>query len=441
MHSDLGLREHFPIVRLSFLSALAFALLIAGISRAADPPKHWPPDQFLPVTEQRIAALPAPEQPAWRAYLIASTSRAKLLSGERDLVDHSLQTPSDGPPIPSTYSKGVRLNQPAAYYASEEARAIADRVVNWQIPTGGWVKTGDYSRLRTPADDHHDAWSFGTFDNDSTIYELRYLALLLSSADAAVPAERTAAWRESFFRGLDYIFAAQYPNGGFPQVYPLVGWYHDAITYNDDAMEHIVELLRDISEQKAPFAFVPATLATESGRRVERSVQCILGSQLVGADGHRTVWAQQIDALTLQPCAARNFEPISECSAESSHLVRFLMTIPNPSPQIITAIEDAMKWFPARAIHNSAVNRDDTKGTGLVPREGAPDLWARFYEIGTGKPVFGDRDRTIHYLFGELSNERRKGYGWYQPAASGVFPAYEEWKKKMADGWKQPNPS
>ena len=30
----------------------------------------------------------------------------------------------------------------------------------------------------------------------------------------------------------------------------------------------------------------------------------------------------------------------------------------------------------------------DTKGTGLVPKEGAPDLWARFYEIGTGKPLF-----------------------------------------------------
>ena len=45
-------------------------------------------------------------------------------------------------------------------------------------------------------------------------------------------------------RGLDYALSAQYPNGGFPQIYPLVGWYHDAITYNDDAMVHIMELCR-----------------------------------------------------------------------------------------------------------------------------------------------------------------------------------------------------
>jgi PelA/Pel-15E family pectate lyase len=134
----------------------------------------------------------------------------------------------------------------------------------------------------------------------------------------------------------------------------------------------------------------------------------------------------------LKPCAARNFEPISECSLESSHLVKFLMTIPHPSPAIVAAIEDAMKWFPAHAFHNVTWNRDDTKGSGLVPKEGAPDLWARFYEIGTGKPLFGDRDRTIHYVFGELSNERRKGYGWYQPSIGSVFESYNAWKAKMA---------
>ena len=197
-------------------------------------------------------------------------------------------------------------------------------------------------------------------------------------------------------------------------------------------MEHIVELLRDISERKAEFAFVPKILAREAGRRVERGMQCFLTSQLTGADGHRTVWGQQLDPLTMQPCAARNFEPISECSLESSHLVKFLMTIPHPSPAIVTAIEDAMKWFPARAIHGVVWDRNDTKGTGLVPKDGAPDLWARFYEIGTGKPLFGDRDRTIHYLFGELSNERRKGYGWYQPSIGTVFESYREWQKKMA---------
>ncbi len=415
-------------LRSSLSPVFSLALLGAVTALGADAPRPWPPDQFLPVTLERIATLPATEQPAWKAYVIESAARARRLSGDRDLVDRSLQKPSEGPPIPSHYSQGVRLGQPAEYYASEPARVIADRVVSWQVPTGGWVKTGDYSRAREPKDDLHDAWSFGTFDNDSTIYELRYLALVLQAAGPE-ETERTRAWRDCFMRGLDFVLAAQYPNGGFPQVYPLVGWYHDAITLNDDAMEHIIELLRDIDARKSEFAFVPSALAAEAGRRVERGIQCVLAMQIRNAAGQLSVWGQQNDALTMKPCAARNFEPISECSLESAHLLRFLMTVPNPSPEIVTAVEAGVKWIDRMALHDVAVDRNDTKGTGLVARPGAPLLWARFYEIGTGKPIFGDRDRTIHYLFGELSNERRKGYGWYGNGGTSAIEAYKTWRQ------------
>ena len=158
-------------------------------------------------------------------------------------------------------------------------------MAQWQTVVGGWVKSGDYSRAREPKDDHHDAWSSGTFDNDSTIFELRFLALV---ATAAGESERARGWRESFLRGLDYVLAAQYPNGGFPQVYPLVGWYHDAITFNDDAMEHALELLRDVSERKPEYAFVPASLAAEAGQRLERGLQCVLAAQLRNAAGELT---------------------------------------------------------------------------------------------------------------------------------------------------------
>lgn len=406
---------------------LVTLLLVAATAFAAEPPKSWAPDAFLPLTAERIAALPAAEQPAWRAYWDASVARTKLLP-ERDLVDHSSTKPLAGPPIGSSYSKGVRLGAPAAFYATEEARTIADHVVNWQTVVGGWVKSGDYSRDRKPEDDHHDFWSAGTFDNDSTIHEMRYLALVSAAGGGDA---RVRAWRESFLRGLDYSLAAQYPNGGFPQIYPLSGWYHDAITFNDDAMVHILELFRDIGEGKAEFAFVPAAQTELARVRLERGIQCVLATQIKTSDGHHRVWGQQCDPLTLQPCAARNFEPVSECSAESAGLVAFLMTVPHPSPAIVAAVEDAMKWFPRVALHGVAWNRDLVEGTGLVPRNGAPDLWARFYELGTEKPVFGDRDRTIHYAVTELSNERRRGYSWYNSHAAIVFEPYAAWHKKF----------
>lgn len=417
-----------PIFTRTFVSVTLVATTAVG--SATEAPRPWPDTGFLSVTEQRIAALPATDQPAWRAYWEKSTERAKLLSS-RDLVDHSSNQRLAGPPIGSSYSKGVRLDAPAAWYATEEARVIADHVVNWQTPAGGWVKSGDYSRDRRPEDDHHDAWSAGTFDNDSTIYELRYLALVNA---AAGDTPRAHAWRAAFLRGLDYVFDAQYPNGGFPQVYPLAGWYHDAITFNDDAMVHILELLRAIGRGQAEYSFVPAGQIAQARAQLERGIRCVLAAQIKTPAGHRTVWCQQHDPITLEPCAARNFEPVAECSLESAGVVQFLMTVPGPSPKVVAAVDDAMTWFPRRARHGVIWNREATIGTGLEPKPGAPDLWARFYEIGTGRPIFGERDRMIHYAVTELTLERRLGYRWYGTVPGAIFPQYAAWKKTASGG-------
>ena len=407
-------------------------MLAAATAWAADAPRPWPADAFLPVTEQRIALLPFDVQPAWQAYWEKTVARTKTLP-VRDVGEHTPNKPMKGGPLGSSYSEGLRLDAPAAWYATEEARLIADRVVSWQTSMGGWTKSGKYSRNRQPADDHRDAWSAGTYDNDATIFELRYL-VLVNAAAAESDGPRARAWRESFLRGLEYIFDSQYPNGGFPQVYPLIGWYHDAITYNDDAFIHIVELLRDIGGCGSEFAFVPADQAARARHAVELGLHCLLASQLKSPDGRLSVWGQQHDALTLQPCAARNFEPVAECSLESVELVKFLMSLPHPSPEVIAAIEGAMGWFERTTLHNFRWDRNDPAGTGLLPQAGAPDLWSRFYEIGTGKPIFSERDRMIHYDVSEMSFERRKGYNWFNTEPGTLFPLYARWKSTVLGG-------
>ena len=57
------------------------------------------------------------------------------------------------------------------------------------------------------------------------------------------------AWNNAFRRGLDYLLKAQYPNGGWPQFYPLRNGYWSHITYNDDAMAGVLELLRDVADR------------------------------------------------------------------------------------------------------------------------------------------------------------------------------------------------
>ncbi len=412
---------------LRLLAWLGFTVSSLAASHAADPtppPRPWEPDAFLPVTAARIAALPAAEQPAWRAYWQASSSHARPAAKPTDPVENRAKPLVNPAPIPAVYSTQLKLNAPAAWYASAEARALADHIVAWQRPSGGWTKGGVYTRDPAPADDHHDGWSAGTFDNDSTIYELRFLALVIhAGADQA----NAPAWRGAFDRGLGYIFAAQYPQGGFPQIYPLAGGYHDAITYNDDAMVHILELLRDCADRRKQFAFVSADLAAAAAKSLARGVDCVLATQLHDTNGRLIVWGQQHDALTLKPCAARNFEPTAECSSESAGLVRFLMTLPNPSPQIVASVDGAMAWFKQHVIKDVVWDREAATGTALVAKPGA-ELWARYYEIGTGRPIFGERDRTVHYRVTELSPERRKGYGWFNDRAKELPAAYAKWQ-------------
>jgi len=240
----------------------------------------------------------------------------------------------------------------------------------------------------------------------------------------------SAAWHEAFLRGLRYVFAAQYPNGGFPQVYPLVGGYHDSVTFNDDAMTHALELLRDVASGGPEFAFVPAELRKEAGSRMERGIRCILATQIKTVEGHRTIWCQQYDALTLQPCAARNFEPIAACAAESAYLTKFLMSLPNPSSEIASAVDSAMAWFRLTALHDIIWSRR-ANDARPVATPGASPLWARFYELNTDKPIFGDRDRTIHYTVAELSPERRAGYSWYGTWPASALERYDAWRKEV----------
>jgi PelA/Pel-15E family pectate lyase len=415
-------------IRSARLALVLPLLLLVAPAGAAEPPRPWPLDPFAPVTAERIGALPAAEQPAWQDYWQASRMLAARLPVPT-VPDYSPLTPLSSRPKGGLHDKGLRLDAPGAWYAGGEARAIADRVVDWQTGAGAWTKGIDYTQPRPAATNAADLWSNGTFDNDATTTELRFLVRVIA-ANPDTPHADT--WRKAFLRGLHYLFAAQYPHGGFPQVYPLVGSYHDNITYNDGIMLHALALLREVASGKPEYAFVPDPLRREAQGRLDRGIRCVLATQLKAADGRRTIWALQYDALTLRPCAARNFEPAAASAWESAELATFLMSLSDPPPERVAALDDAMDWFRRTALSNISWSRF-TNDAQVVMSPGAPPLWARLYEPGTDKPIFGDRDRTIHYAVGELSNERRLGYTWYGSWPAGALDLYGSWRKKLSN--------
>ncbi len=156
-----------------------------------------------------------------------------------------------------------------------------------------------------------------------------------------------------------------------------------------------------------------------------RGIDCILATQIL-ENGKRTVWGQQHDALTLRPVAGRNYEPAAECSSESASMVLFLMSLPQPSVQVVEGVRAAVEWFEQTAIRGKAYIRT-TGGRVLIDRADAKPIWARYYEIGTRRPIFGDRDKSIHDNVAEISRERQNGYGWYNEVPQSALDRYAEW--------------
>jgi PelA/Pel-15E family pectate lyase len=401
----------------------------------------------LPLTLERVLSFFTEKQAAWKAYFKNSERqlRADQDFFKKELLHHQISEPITPPEAHG--ARGIPLDKAAEWYGQREALRIADILVSFQTPAGGWSKnldmtkhrrapgerfsTDNTTRFASPHDNDAPGdrdWNYvGTFDNDATMTQLRYLGKVIS----ALKSKRDQPYRAAFLRGLDYVFAAQYPNGGWPQVWPLQGGYHDAITYNDDAMIQVIEMLQDIANGADEFSFVPAKTRTRAEMSVKRGIECILATQIV-TNGRRTVWCQQYDALTLQPCSARNYEMPGESSSESAEIMRFLMGVPEPSPEIIATVHAAAAWFEQTKIDDMAYRYAGESGRVLIEAPGNGPLWSRYYDIATERPIFGDRDKTIHDNVNEISKERRNGYAWYRDSPVKALKEYATWRKRFS---------
>ncbi len=153
----------------------------------------------------------------------------------------------------------------------------------------------------------------------------------------------------------------------------------------------------------------------------------ILASQVV-VQGHKTIWAQQEDMLTLAPASARNYEMPALSSSESGDILIFLMHQPHPSAAIKQAVRDGVAWLRAHAITGKAFTMTP-QGRQLIDQPGAGPIWSRYYDIATGRPIFGDRDRSIHDDIADISLERRNGYSWYNSTPQHALTEYEAWSR------------
>ncbi len=301
------------------------------------------------------------------------------------------------------YKWSTILKYDDEWFASSEGTALADTILEYQLSDGGWRKAMDDTSQT-------GSWGKSTIDNDSTTSQIRVLARVYSQTG-------TEKYLTGCLDGIDLLIDGQYDNGGWPQVFNDAGTYHAHITYNDNAMIHVVELLTEVRDKSGDFTFVNDTYSAEADTAVDMGIQCILDTQIM-INGVYTGWCQQHDETTLEPTSGRAYELASISASESVNIVNYLKTIDNPSNEILRRINAAVTWMTNAQLNGIEIvdytNSDGEADRKVVENADADPLWARFYYLTDGTtPMFVSRESVAADNWDHIGAERRTGYAWY----------------------------
>jgi PelA/Pel-15E family pectate lyase len=286
---------------------------------------------------------------------------------------------------PGTPSVGMALLD--AYRATGgrlclDAATSAARALVWgQLACGGWDYKIDFDpraerRWRyyhnETTDKPRGQRNTGTFDDDNSQSALRFLmAVDRATSDPDVHA--------AVDRAIAFFLEAQFPNGAWPQRYPLAsGGYSRFYTFNDNTHNDCIATMWQAWKTYGRADCRDSAL---------RGGRFIIESQL---DPPQAGWAQQYDH-ELRPAPARWFEPAACCSAATIRNIRTLtdLYLWTGDESFLKPIPPAIDWLERSALR--------------------PGVWARFYEPKTNRPIYVTVDKKVVYEQKNL----RPGYGWF----------------------------
>ncbi|WP_141675484.1 pectate lyase [Formosa haliotis] len=306
----------------------------------------------------------------------------------------------------------------------------AENMLLWQRNNGGWPKEphndfSGYNREQTDAEIsaalNGKSKTDTTIDNDHTVGEIR--ALL-----DAYQVTFNPAYLEAAENGLNYLFEAQYDNGGWPQYYPDKSGYRHQITFNDNAMVNVMNFMWDISKGENDTGNFEDSYKEKAFNAFNKGIEVILKTQIT-VNGTKTAWCAQHDDITLLPATARSYELPSISGSESVGIARTLMLVESPSSEVKAAVKAAIEWFEDAKLYDI-----DTKKTAddvIVVDAPGNIIWARFYDLETNIPFFCGRDGIKKSTLAEIERERRTGYAWYGTWPKNIIGSeYTNWKNK-----------
>jgi PelA/Pel-15E family pectate lyase len=261
------------------------------------------------------------------------------------------------------------------------ARRAADALVFGQHPLGGWHYFIDFdpkglaewyeakaSRFTYGYEEYRHYYGNCTYDDSVTsgaaLYLLRFYRTTMETA-----------YRGPVLKALEFVLQSQYPNGAWPQRYPLryefahhgLPDYTSYYTLNDGVMAGNVNLLIEAYETLGDLRYVEAA---------QRAADVLISLQ--GPEGE-AAWAEQ-HGFDMRPVAARTHEPAGYVIRESRDAIRVLQTfyLRTGDRRYLDAVSRCLAWF-------DRVNREAIAQQYPIPRYWEPGTNKPIYVVGTGE--------------------------------------------------------
>jgi PelA/Pel-15E family pectate lyase len=261
-----------------------------------------------------------------------------------------------------------------AYYL-QAARKSADALIFGQHAKGGWHYFIDFDPRGTAAwyetrasrhvfgyEEYRHYYGNATFDDRTTSDAARFLLRFYATT-------LDAGYRAPVLAALGFVLEAQYPNGAWPQRFPLRtefahhGFpdYTSYYTLNDGVMLGNIELLVEAADMLGDARYFEAA---------RRGVDFLIAVQ--GPEG-QGAWAEQY-GMDMRPVFARTHEPAGYVVRESREAITALEMFYalTGDRRYLTPIPRCLAWF-------ERINRE------ALELKRPP---ARYYEPDTNKPVY-----------------------------------------------------
>ena len=284
----------------------------------------------------------------------------------------------------------------------EYAKQAANVLVYGQHPKGGWHYFIDFKKqgldtwYRDTASRFIVGWEefrhyYGNCTFDDNVTQGATLFLLHLYMETLDP-----AYLGPVRKALDFILESQYPNGGWPQRYPLrFEFAHDGLpdytsfyTLNDGAMNNIIDVLLTAYRLLGNEEYLEAA---------RRGGDFFMISQ--GPEGH-AAWTDQFD-MTLHPATGRTHEPASFQARYTMSTIEeleklFLFTgdrrYLRPIPQALDWLESVILEIDDRGRPVFA-NAYDPESNYPIIRETLPELTEEGYMKYSYRV-----DSTVNYI-------------------------------------------